>query len=241
MNHLDGERLAAYALDPTEELTPHGLDHLRQCDECAGDLAELRQLITTGAGVGDPLVAPSGRVWEAITAELAGEESGPATRRADDDQGPIPLRPANRLRDRNWWTIGLVAAVIGVLVGALGVIAIRTTQTPPEQVIAEIPLEPLPGKAGAGEATLIQTSDGLRLRVALSDIRVSDADLEVWLINTDGERMRSLGLAAGDGGTFVVPGWLLPDDYRIVDVSVEPRDGDLAHSKDSEVRGTLPA
>jgi anti-sigma-K factor RskA len=250
MNHLDDERIAAFALDDAEQPTPGELEHLEQCDRCGSELAELRRLVSATGPDGDPLVAPPAHVWAGIAAALDSERAGSPTRTNDDDQGPIPIRSSGRddrttgrggrSRDRNWWTIGLVAALIGLLVGALGTVAIRTIQAPAERVVADIPLEPLPGKAGAGEATLVQTADGLRLRVTLSGIRVSDADLEVWLINTDGERMRSLGLAADGGGTFNVPGWMIPDDYRIVDVSVEPHDGDLAHSTDSEVRGTLP-
>ncbi|MFG1817904.1 anti-sigma factor [Kribbella sp. NPDC049174] len=49
---------------------------------------------------------------------------------------------------------------------------------------------------------------------------------EVWLINADGKRMVSLGvLDPCTGGTFQVPAELTSQDYQIVDVSLEPRDG----------------
>ncbi len=247
MNHIDGDRLAAYALDATEQPTPGDQEHLQQCDQCAVELAELRQLITAAdpAHAGDPLHSPPHRVWESITAEL-GTVPAATTAEAVTPGRPVgridPTRSADdgRSGTRSWWAIGLVAALVGVLVGVLGTVAIRTAQTPAETVVSEIALNPLPGKAGSGQATLINTPEGLRLRVSLSGIEVTDADLEVWLINTDGEQMRSLGLAGDSGGTFNVPGWFIPDDYRIVDVSVEPHDGNLNHSTDSEVRGTLP-
>jgi anti-sigma-K factor RskA len=62
----------------------------------------------------------------------------------------------------------------------------------------------------------------------------------VWLINVDGERMVALGiLARSDNGTFEVPRRLLEQGYRIVDISVEPDDGDPTHSGVSLARGEL--
>ena len=50
---------------------------------------------------------------------------------------------------------------------------------------------------------------------------------EVWLINVDGKRLVALGfLAAWDKGEFQVPVGLIEKGYRIVDISVEPEDGD---------------
>jgi anti-sigma-K factor RskA len=63
---------------------------------------------------------------------------------------------------------------------------------------------------------------------------------EVWLINLDGTRMVALGvLAEGDTGEFDVPRGLLDEGYRIVDISVEPDDGDPTHSGVSLARGEL--
>jgi anti-sigma-K factor RskA len=65
----------------------------------------------------------------------------------------------------------------------------------------------------------------------------------VWLINSDGKRMYSLGVLPATGsGTYPLPG-LLGDGlegFTIVDVSIEPYDGNPEHSRDSQVRGTLP-
>ena len=62
----------------------------------------------------------------------------------------------------------------------------------------------------------------------------------MWLINTDGTRMVSLGvLGDDDRGTFPVPQTLLDRGYRIVDISRERFDDDPAHSGDSVMRGTL--
>jgi anti-sigma-K factor RskA len=66
---------------------------------------------------------------------------------------------------------------------------------------------------------------------------------EVWLINSDGRRMYSLGVLPQNGsGTYPLPA-LLGDGlqgFTIVDVSIEPYDGKPEHSRSSQVRGNLP-
>jgi hypothetical protein len=55
--------------------------------------------------------------------------------------------------------------------------------------------------------------------------------------------MYSLGvLPVGGAGAYVVPAGLDDslDGFTIVDVSLEPYDGNAAHSLRSQVRGTLP-
>ena len=52
--------------------------------------------------------------------------------------------------------------------------------------------------------------------------------------------MVALGfLTAGTEGDFVVPAGLLGSGYRTVDISLEPDDGNPAHSGVSLARGTL--
>ena len=72
-----------------------------------------------------------------------------------------------------------------------------------------------------------------------------DADLELWLIaaQPDGSLdVQPVALVdAGSPGTYDVPADLDPDTYSIVDISIEPRDGDEAHSGRSILRGELPA
>ena len=66
-----------------------------------------------------------------------------------------------------------------------------------------------------------------------------DGFREAWLINAAGEQLVSLGVVDGSSGRFVIPAGLDLADYRLVDVSEEPFDGDPAHSGDSIVRGQL--
>ena len=94
----------------------------------------------------------------------------------------------------------------------------------------------------------MQGDDGYEL--VLTDARLPtgtvDADLELWLISTDaaGEITDVQPVSLVDPtapGTYAVPADLDPDTYTVVDISIEPRDGDEAHSGDSILRGELQA
>ena len=70
---------------------------------------------------------------------------------------------------------------------------------------------------------------------ALPDRR--DGFDEVWLLDGDARGMVSLG-PAGSDGTYEIPGGVDLGDLPVVDVSVEPSDGDPGRSGDSLLRGT---
>jgi anti-sigma-K factor RskA len=104
-------------------------------------------------------------------------------------------------------------------------------------VVASATLDPLSG-AGSGTAELLDTDGHLQLRVETADLDAGDGFLEVWVIDTAVERLVSLGPARADGLYDLPPG-LDPQAFPIVDVSVEPIDGDPTHSGDSLLRGQL--
>lgn len=69
-------------------------------------------------------------------------------------------------------------------------------------------------------------------------------DLELWLIATDADGqitdVQPVSLVdATRPGTYAVPAGLSPDVYSVVDISIEPRDGDERHPGRSILRGTL--
>ena len=73
---------------------------------------------------------------------------------------------------------------------------------------------------------------------------MTDDDLELWLIQTDADGnpvdVAPVALVEGSGaGTYVVPAGLDPGVHNVVDISIEPRDGDNAHSGQSILRGAL--
>ncbi len=62
--------------------------------------------------------------------------------------------------------------------------------------------------------------------------------LELWLIDPTVTRLVSLGPLRTDG-IYDIPAGVDPAAFPIVDVSVEPVDGDPTHSGDSVLRGEL--
>ncbi len=234
--HLDDELLAQWAMGDGGPDGP-GTDHLRSCDQCSTTLAELRRILDNSHDLPE-LESPPPELWGRITAELRltpDAEEAPVTRLAD------ARRTARSFRGRTLAVAATIAAVIGAGVGIGGTLLLREDEKP-DPVEVAIKLDPLEGKAGAGTADLVKASAGGKLKVTASGLSASQGFYEVWLINTDGKRMVSLGvLDPTTGGTFQIPGQITAQGYRIVDISLEPDDGNPEHSHDSIIRGTLPA
>jgi hypothetical protein len=92
----------------------------------------------------------------------------------------------------------------------------------------------------AGLLALSNDDDGrLELRVDTTDLDPGDGFLELWMIDTTVTRLVSLGPLRPDGVYDLPPG-LDPAAFPVVDVSIEPLDGNPAHSGDSVLRGRLP-
>jgi len=145
-------------------------------------------------------------------------------------------------RRRKWWPIVAAAAALGLVVGAGATVIINRNDV---QVAASTALSALPGHTGHGTAELLRTPNDPELRVSVDGPQPADPPSyrEVWLINSDGQRMYSLGVLPESGTTtYPLPTLLANglDGFTIVDVSIEPYDGNPEHSRNSQVRGTLP-
>jgi anti-sigma-K factor RskA len=154
----------------------------------------------------------------------------------DGREQPVPGRR------RKWWPIVAAAAALGLVVGAGATVIINRNDV---QVAASTALSALPGHTGHGTAELLRTPNDPELRVSVDGPQPADPPSyrEVWLINSDGQRMYSLGVLPESGtGTYPLPTLLANglDGFTIVDVSIEPYDGNPAHSRNSQVRGSLP-
>jgi anti-sigma-K factor RskA len=195
------------------------------------ELDELRSLYERARGDVD---------WEAVPPDLWGRVAHglaaapqPPPRRSEHD-GPVPSISAAR---RRWWfaTAGVAAAAAATVAAVL----IATDDEPGTEVLASVDLEPL-GGSGSGRAELVRTDDTVQLLVETNDLGVPDGYFEVWLIDPSVTALVSLGPLRDDGEYDVPPG-VDPAAFPIVDVSVEPVDGDPAHSGVSVLRGELPA
>jgi hypothetical protein len=237
MSHADPEELAGLAVDPMDG--PADVrEHAATCPECAGLVAAFTG-VRRRAG-DDALVPPPAGLRAQVMAEV----------HAGDAQAPPESVPAETAARRGvpLWFVG-VAAALALLAGiGLGRIGAGDTGAPEAvappadtgTVVAATDLTALDSDADRGEASAVQTDDTFTIRVSASELGDEPGVHEVWLINVDGERMISIGLlASGDEGEFDVPMDLIDQGYRIVDISVEPDDGDPTHSGVSIARGEL--
>jgi Anti-sigma-K factor rskA len=167
-----------------------------------------------------------------------------ASEAAQAEVTPMETRRAARAGQRStrpWWLVATAAAclLLGVLVGR----AVWAPGDVSSPVVASVPLTTLDTtKQQEGTAELLggQGGQGQELRVETKPMSAGSGFVEVWLINTDGKRMVSLGVLSGDQATFQVPADAIAQGYTIVDLSVEQYDDKPQHSGDSIMRGTLP-
>ena len=127
------------------------------------------------------------------------------------------------------------------MVGGVGTTLVLGSLGPGEgEVVAAATLDALPDWPDATGSAEVREVDGERvLSVNVSRDSRPDTVREVWLISSDLTKLVSVGLLATDEGTFPLPEDIDLDEYSVVDVSVEPLDGDPGHSADSIVRGGL--
>src|SRR4030095_14381173 len=147
--------------------------------------------------------------------------------------------PRRTARPRSWLLVA--AAAVGGLIIRRGVCTVAVRDG--VEVTSSTALEALPGQTGQGIAELVSDRGQPELRVQIDAPPTPDRYREVWLINTDGQRMYTLGVLPDDGSASSPPPPELAGQlqgFTIVDVSIEPYDGNPAHSRESQVRGTLP-
>jgi len=182
-----------------------------------------------GAGVVPLSAARRGRDGEDIAGGAGGVDS------ADGAPGR-GRRPAA-------WLLTAAAAVVGLVVG-IGVTLVATSGDDDElPVVASTELVVLADDSPGGDAEIRGSGSTRVLELDVPGLS-PDADgfYEVWLLDEDAKRLVSIGLldpSQGTQATFPIPEDLDVAEFPVVDVSVEPADGDPAHSGDSIVRGTL--
>ena len=180
---------------------------------------------------------PPADLWDRIAAEVEFDQAA-ATPTEDVAAPVIDLHqartrraPRTVRRHRRRLAVVAVAAAIVAIVG-LSVLPTDDDATTfvAEATNAELP-EPFDGSATA-------TVSGSTLEISFSAALPDDEPLELWLIKPDLSDMVSLGLI-DDQGDYRIPGGIDPAEFSLVDVSVEPNDGDPTHSGRSILRGEL--
>ena len=185
------------------------------------------------------LLDPPPEIWDGIEAAVGMREDTPAD--------VVPLG-SWRMAVRRV-LVGAAAAVATVVIG-VGAFLALSDDAGEVLAMATLAFDPASfdalGASAGGEANLV--SDGGRLTIEIVDARLpdpgGDADLEVWLIRPDEAGnvadLVSLGVVSpADPESLEVPTGHDPAVYYVVDISVEPRDGDTGHSGRSILRGPL--
>jgi anti-sigma-K factor RskA len=241
VSHADIEDLAGLALEH-DDASAEVRRHVESCPECSDVVAALAA--ARGLAGEAPLVAPPPHVREQVMAHVR-----PPAAAADvvPDPIPFPSRPSGPPRRRVSVWVAAVAAGLALVAG-LGLGRLTGEEPPapeavdptPGTVVAAADLTALDSDAPRGVASAVEKGDTITLRVSAEALGDQAGVHEVWLINVDGKRMVAVGLlASGDTGQFEVPMGLIEEGYRIVDISVEPDDGDPTHSGVSLARGEL--
>src|SRR5689334_20613981 len=112
MSHLDAERLALIAVGETPTDAEH--EHLRACDACSLELAELEHTVAIGRStmtLGE-LETPPDRVWDGILDEIRSQQAAAPEVRLDGEavtEAPVVMPPAaadqpvSRRKRRGGW------------------------------------------------------------------------------------------------------------------------------------------
>jgi hypothetical protein len=234
--HPDPDDLVLAAL-PAEEPEPALAAHLAVCEQCRGEVEELRRTVELADEGAGHLRALDDAALTRIRSEVVRRTTGPA-----------PLAAvATAPRPRRRWLVAAGALVAAAAVFGAGVLVgtSLTGSPPPTQVLAQ--LRPF-GTVTTGGGTVTATDTrpgGLTLEIHLTGVPGSpDAGyLEVWLMDAGGGELVAIGGLTRHGdtydGTFTVPADLPMDRLRLVDVSEEHFDGNPAHSGVSLYRGTM--
>lgn len=215
-SHPDAEVLAALALDP--RLAGSGRAHVATCPRCTAEVTQLRGAAATARRPVHAAVPP--HLWARVEGQL---------RRQAQDGAEEP--PARRRRLR-------VALAVVALVAVTGVGWWWAASGEGGGDVARVTLAPLEA-GGSGTAVLARRDGGLELRLDLAGVDAGDGYLELWLRDGATDGMVSLG-PAPHAGLHPLPPGLDPADYPVVEVSIEPLDGDPRHGGRSVLRGTLP-
>ena len=134
-----------------------------------------------------------------------------------------------------------LAAVLALIVGVGGTLAWQQLRADNRTVLWTAPLSALPDWSGSiGEAKVEEGADGQRwLVVDLTTPRPVDGIRQVWLMDREADAMVPVGQLTGSSGVWTLDVAIDVDRFPVVDVSDEPPDGQVTHSGESIVRGTL--
>ncbi len=166
---------------------------------------------------------------------------------AEASRPSAPVTDLSERRNRRSLSPGLLAAAaaLAVLMAVGGYLVAQVQSgagTGELLATAKISNDELPVEfAESGSASVRRTGSDLYLELELPALPPTGdeaAYYEVWMIDTDVDRMISLGVADSNG-RIDIPDGVDHTKFPVVDISVEPLDGDPTHSGQSILRGVL--
>jgi anti-sigma-K factor RskA len=251
VEHCEPEQLALAALG--EPLSAAEAAHVDACAQCRDEIASLKRgvdiLAVPAFATSGPAIAPPPRVWDAIAA-ATGVQASPAGR-AHAEMADAPAEPAiaavppapatdsvvRQLRPRRSRALLAVAAAAVVVAAAAGAIALNRDD---EVTLASTTLSTLDTGRPEGTASVVEEDDGTRvLRIELRTPPPQEGYYEAWLADASAKGMVSMGSVRPGTTSLPVPDDLNLTQWPTVEISVEPLNGDPAHSGVSLVRGSL--
>jgi len=128
-----------------------------------------------------------------------------------------------------------VAASLALVVGLSFLSDDDTTPT----FVAEATNNELPEAFGGAATATVSVDDSPTLVLTFSEELPSEDPVELWLIKPDLSDMVSLGVIQPGETQWDWPTGIDPNEYSLVDLSIEPDDGDPTHSGRSILRGEL--
>ena len=217
----------------------------RLSDYLLGELEGVERARFEAAAANDPALAAEVERLRPVVAQLEALE--PAAWEAPPALPPLPAaaaRPATPWWRRRIALRPLPAAALAALLLALGVAAgLLAGGGGGEGGGRELVLGPVAPLGGAAAGTARLADDGERATLHLTGLRPSRAGdfYELWLLNgpDDLVSLGSFTVPASGAVDVSVP---VPGGTRgfgALDISVEPRDGDPAHSSRSVLRAPL--
>lgn len=206
-----------------------------------GDIDRIEDLLREMTTDDSELLELPAELWDDIETEV---------RQPGDQANVVTLDRRGRI-SRKITAIATAAAAVVIIVAGITFVTQRDGINPTVVASAELAYDPVSfddlGADAAAHVSLIDDDGELRVEIDESDLPSpvgESADLELWLIEPDADgnpaQLVSLGLIDPERpGDFVVPAAYDPDVYFVVDISVEPRDGNADHSGRSILRGPL--
>jgi hypothetical protein len=227
----------------TGELSParerEVANHLDGCDSCRRELSIVARASAwlqdaVRLEVAPEMLPDDGRPHEPVTLpplQLPRHSWMPTPRRAASARGG---------QVRNRWLAA--AAVVLVAAGVLGGVVVGRASDSGTASSHAIALHPVPGGVpvggAVGEATLA-ADGGMKLSVNGLPNPPGQDFYEIWLYDPPSGRMLAVGVLPPTGkGSYSLPR-TVENGYGAVEISLEPNDGNPAHSKLSVLRGQV--